>query len=394
MIHLAMEDKGSGSKSSVEKIRVCLFSTVQTSGDVRLFHREAKSLARAGFDVHVVVPSDFSGTKDGVHFHAIRRAKNRFWRMLLMPWVAMWVALKTKSSIYHYHDPELIFVGAVMRWVLFKKVIFDMRESAFRLILGKEYLPKWSRKTLSFCYRVIEKVCLKGIAIVLANESIAEEYKQCYLVRNFPEVDEDIMANAMDMVERLKLPLLVYVGGVWESRGALLYVELAKRLSERGHSFRMMIIGPYEEQFGRELKAKVSELNLQDAVTVTGLLDYREAMKLTSRAAIGLSMSGPKVAPNRAICLAGKIIEYMMCGTPVLASNFEHWRSYVEGERTGMMADPANIDEIVEVCEKMLSNPSELAAMGKRGMEAVRTKYNWNVEFKVLLKCYEKLQKG
>jgi glycosyltransferase involved in cell wall biosynthesis len=83
----------------------------------------------------------------------------------------------------------------------------------------------------------------------------------------------------------------------------------------------------------------------------------------------------------------------MMCGTPVLCSNFDHWRPYVEGERTGMMADPNNIDEVVKVCEQMLGDPDELVAMGKRGIEAVRTKYNWDTEFRVLRQCYEDLLK-
>jgi len=55
--------------------------------------------------------------------------------------------------------------------------------------------------------------------------------------------------------------------------------------------------------------------------------------------------------------------------------------------------DPGNMDEIINVCEQMLSNPDELAAMGKRGMEVVRTKYNWDMEFNELLRCYDDLLK-
>jgi glycosyltransferase involved in cell wall biosynthesis len=56
-----------------------------------------------------------------------------------------------------------------------------------------------------------------------------------------------------------------------------------------------------------------------------------------------------------------------------------------------MMVDPNNIDEVVKVCEQMLSDPDELAAMGKRGIEAVRSKYNWSSEFQELLRCYRDL---
>lgn len=378
--------------SNFEKIRVCIFTTVHLPDDVRVFHRECKSLVNAGYDVHLVVPCEKSQSKDGVQIHAIRRVKSRLVRMTVMTWVAMYEALRTKATIYHFHPPEMLFVGFLMRWVFFKKVVFDMRESISRQIMAKEYLPKWSRKIASLCYRVIENICLKGIAVIVANDRSIEENEPCYLVRNFPDIDEDLMAEAVEMNKRLQQPMLVYLGGVWENRGAFIYIDLAHGLAERGHDFRMMIIGPHEEQFGQKLNARIREVGLQDKVLVPGLMDYREAMKIVSRAAIGLALLKP--TPNHLFCLAGKMIEYMMCGTPVLCSNFDHWRPYIEGEHTGMMADPDNMDEIIDVCEKMLNNPDELAAMGRRGMEAVRTKYNWEVEFKVLLQCYDDLLKS
>jgi len=373
------------------KIKVCFFTTVQQPNNVRLFHRECRSLVKAGFDVHLVVPCESSQLKEGVQIHAIRRSRNRFLRMTLMPWIAMRKALRTNAQIYHFHDPELLIIGFLMRWVFFKKVVFDMRESTARQLKSKGYLPHWSRSMISFCYRIIETISLKGIALIVANDRSTEEYKNCYLVRNFPETDKRLMANALDMKKRLEKPLLVYVGGVWKSRGALLYIELARQLVEKGNNFHLMIIGQYEEQFGQKLKAKIRNLNLQDKITLTGFIDYQDAMKLVSQAVIGLAILEP--TPNYTFCLAGKMLEYMMCGTPVLCSNFEHWRPYIEGEKTGIMVDPDNMEQIVSACQNMLDNPDELAAMSKRSMKAVRSKYNWEKEFKNLLKCYDDLLK-
>lgn len=371
------------------KVRICHISTVHPITDVRIFHRECCSLVKAGYEVHLVIPCEKSEIKDGVQFHAIRRAKTRIVRMFLMPFVAAYKALRTKSSIYHFHDPELLPVGFLMRWLLRKKVVFDMRESTARQLKAKEYLPFCIRSTISFCYMVLESACLKGIALVVANDRSTEEYKNCYLVRNFPEIDESIMSNAMDMSKWLEKPLLIYVGAVSIARGALLYVELAHHLVKHGYDFEMMIIGPDHTNCSPTLHSKIKELSLEDRVQITGRMDYNDAMKLVSRAAIGLAILKP--IPNYLFCLAGKMVEYMMCGTPVLCSNFDHWRPYVEDERTGMVADPNNVDEVVKVCEQMLSDPNELTAMSKRGIEAVRKKYNWDSEFKVMLQCYEDL---
>jgi glycosyltransferase involved in cell wall biosynthesis len=374
-------------KQQQARVCVCHISTVHMPTDVRIFYRECLSLVKTGYEVHLVIPCEQSCIQNGVYIHRIRRVKHRLFRMLFMPWAAIRKALQTKASLYHYHDPELHFIGFVLRRILGKKVVFDMRESTARQIIAKEWLPNWSRKFVSLLYRAIEKVFLNGIVIIVANDKSVEEYEPCYLVRNFPEIDEELMANAISMDKRLEHPLLIYVGGVWKSRGAFTYVDLAKAMRDQGHDINMMIIGPLREEFAQELQARINELHLQDTVTVTGYMDYPEAMKFVSRAAIGLAILKP--TPNHSFCLAGKIIEYMMCGTPVLCSRFDHWRPYVEGERTCIMVDPNNMDEIIEACEKMLSNSSELSAMGKRGMQAVCTKYNWNTEFKVLLRCYD-----
>ncbi|MFA5293122.1 MAG: glycosyltransferase [Phycisphaerae bacterium] len=374
--------------NSNKKIKVCLFSTVQGPDNVRLYHREAKSLVKEGFEVHAVLPCDESFEKGGVYFHKVHKPNNRFIRIIFMPWKTMITALRTRADIYHFHDPELLMAGFLLRWILGKKVVFDMRESTSRQILGKEYLPKWTRKIVSCCYKIIEKICLTGIRLIVANDRSVNEYHKCYLVRNFPQIDENIISNAMDMSQRFKSPLLVYVGTVSKTRGAFTYLVMAQKLIERGHRFKIMIIGgAYDESFIVQLKDEVKQMNLQDTVSVTGFMDYQQAMGITSKAVIGLSILDP--IPNYTFCLAGKMVEYMMCGTPILSSNFEHWAPYVEGEKTGKMVDPFNIDQIVNVCEQMLNNPQELENMGRRGIEAVKNKYNWDMEFKVLLKCYQ-----
>ena len=105
-----------------------------------------------------------------------------------------------------------------------------------------------------------------------------------------------------------------------------------------------------------------------------GQLSHNEAVSLVTQASIGLCLLLP--TPNYTLALATKILEYMMLGTPVLASDFDCWREFVEGTKSGKMVDPCNIEQVVRVCEEMLADPNELAAMGRRGMAAVHDKYN------------------
>lgn len=51
-------------------IKVCHITSVHPQYDVRIFEKECVSLARAGYDTHLVQQGD-SGTKNGVIIHGI-----------------------------------------------------------------------------------------------------------------------------------------------------------------------------------------------------------------------------------------------------------------------------------------------------------------------------------
>jgi len=122
---------------------------------------------------------------------------------------------------------------------------------------------------------------------------------------------------------------------------------------------------------------------------MSGRLNFEEAMAHVAAATIGLCLLLPM--PDHKLLLSTKLLEYMMVGTPVLASAFDAWRSYVEGEGAGLMADPLDLSQVVVTCERMLDDPAGLDAMGRRGAEAVRSRYNWASEFKELERCYREL---
>ncbi|MCF7955127.1 MAG: glycosyltransferase family 4 protein [Phycisphaerae bacterium] len=372
---------------------VCHITTIHSLNDTRVFYRQCRSLVDAGYDVHLVIPCDADAVKDGVHIHRCPRFRNRLLHMLTAPWLAMRLALKTHAGIYHYHDPELIFMGFVLKWIFQKKVVFDIHESIPRQLLSKQWLPKWLRKPIAFLYKITEWIFIRGQVIVLASEHSVPDYNEsAYLVKNYPHYDKEFL----DSIEAenntstsQNVPILIYVGSVAIERGADIYIELAGRLHAQGVEFHMQLVGRDSYNCAEKLKQRAQQLNISNKVSFIGQVDHKEAMRLVSKASIGLCLLRPY--PNYLKSLATKILEYMMGQTAVLSSDFDCWRRYVEGEKSGMMVDPENLDQVTDTCLKMLSDPQQLEQMGKRGREAVREKYNWNTEFNELLKCYDDL---
>ncbi|MFC1783630.1 hypothetical protein ACFL02_08600, partial [Planctomycetota bacterium] len=289
-------------------IRVCHISTVHPLEDVRVFYRECVWLARQGYMINLVIPTNKSGFVNGVHVIPLKKAGNRISRMIFMPWTAMYKALKTKSDIYHYHDPELLFMGFILRWVLGKKVVYDIHESVARQILSKGWIPKSARRLFSLVYSLMEKIFTAGQQLIVANEGVVSDYKRkVYLLRNYPILEQRIQDLHRPIADRGNPPLLVYVGGIWKNRGGLTYIELARTLKGKGIDFRMVLIGPYSPKFGEELKAKINQNNLSEEVELKGRLDYYTAVEYVADASIGLCLLKP--VPNYTTCLATKIIE-------------------------------------------------------------------------------------
>lgn len=368
--------------------RVCHISTVHIQTDVRIFVRECGSLAAAGYEVHLVIDAPEEKVINGIHVHPIPRFRSRIARMVVAPWLALRAALQTKSHIYHYHDPELIWLGFVLRWVLQKNVVFDIHESVYRQVSSKKYLPGPLGPLAGTAYRLLERLLTFGQTKIVANAGSVGDYTNPVLVQNYPRPFE--IESASTRFEQDAVPLLVYVGAVHELRGSMQYLELARRLAESGRKFEMQIIGRTGTiDLESRMRQKIKQYGLEDCVTIAGRQDWQVAMQTISEATIGLCLLRP--VPNYTTCLATKIIEYMMLGTPVLASDFDCWRPYVEGERVGRMVDPLNVDAIYQTCIEMLDDVEELKAMSQRGPVAVREKYTWDQEFQKLDECYQKI---
>ena len=369
------------------KPKVCHISTVHSLSDNRIFHKECKSLVAAGFNVSLVITHNKHETIDGVKIIPLKEHKGRLARMTLGTLQALRLALKQKADIYHYHDPELMLAGFILRWFFFKKVVFDIHESIRRQILYKGWIPKPLRPILSFVYRIMEKVLTVGQRLIIVIGHYADDYghKAC-VIHNYPRLTNEF-AQA---VSKADPPLLIYVGDVSEIRGATTYIDMAAVLKKEGYRFQLKIIGHYYDQDYLDfLNEKIAQNGLSECVNLAGKMDNPQAMEQVAKASIGLCLLHP--VPNYKVSLSTKILEYMMFGVPVVCSDFECWRRYVADEGSGMMVDPLDLTQVVKACKAILDDPEKAAQMGRAGRLAILHKYNWDSEFQKLLTCYQSM---
>lgn len=364
-------------------VRVAMLSSVHPPMDVRIFLKEARTLAAAGYDVTYVVPHDRDEQVDGVRLRAFPRARHRLFRMLASPPRMLREALRVQADVYHFHDPELIPVGLALK-MLGKRVVYDAHEDVAKSILGKSYLAGWLRRPLAATVNLLEKGASRAFdLVVVAAGGIQTSFRghaHTLLIRNYPI--QESHASLEPAVRDDGRFVVAYAGGLTAERGAVEMVEAIARVPARFEP-RLVICGKY---WPARLEERVRSMPGFERVDYRGWLSPGRVAAELHRADVGLVCFLPE--PNHVEAGPNKLFEYMAAGLPVIASAFPAWREIVEGGDCGLCVNPADPDAIAAAMVQLAEQPQRRAEMGRNGRRLVRERYNWGVEGRRLIDAY------
>lgn len=323
---------------------------------------------------------------NGVSVHDIGRPTGgRIGRALIGAWRAFRAVRRLGPRVVHFHDPELIPVGMMLR-LFGHHVVYDVHEDVPRQILTKHWIPALVRRPASWMMSFMEWFGARVFsAIVTATPKIAERFPvhKTVVVQNFPIREELVVPDALPYANRP--PVFVYVGGITPLRGAREMVE-AIGLVPKDYGARLRLAGSFTPE---GLKSKLMALDGWARTDFLGWATRPQVATLLGSARAGLVLFHP--APNHIDAQPNKMFEYMAAGLPVIASDFPLWREIVEGAGCGLLVNPQDPKDIADAMQWMLDHPDEAAAMGLRGREAVKQKYNWEREALKLVDLYRRL---
>ena len=368
--------------------RAVHLTSVHPRFDGRIFHKECRSLAMAGYDVIFIAPSTESDTnRDGVKICGVTPPRNRRERMTRTLWGVYRAAVRANGEIYHFHDPELMPVGLLLR-ARGKRVIYDVHEDYATDMKDRLWLPSLMRAPAAVAFRVCEAAFTLAFDRVIAvTPAIAGAFPpaKTRLVQNFPWKNEFCRAGEAPYEKRE--PMAVYVGGLADQRG-MREMRQAVELAAKQLPIKLVIAGP----FNPGARAEFQHDHESRVVEYKGVLDRRQITELLARARVGLAVFHP--TPNYANSQPHKLFEYMAAGLPVVASNFPHWQKLIGSPRCGLLVDALNPVAIAEALVWLFRHPAEAAEMGRNGRRAVAEKFNWERESECLIATYVELQSG
>lgn len=369
----------------MSKTSVCHISTVHSVNDSRIFFKECETLAKSGFEVNLVINAERSTIINGINIIALPVRRSRISRVFFLSFIAFFKALKTNSTIYHFHDPELIFIGFLLK-LLGKKVIYDVHEDLREDILLKQWLGgRLTTKAFAHVASFAEKMANSFFdAIVVTTPKIYSHFNpyKTILLRNFVKLSSFTDSQCQGKInKKTTKKILVYVGLLARIRGIKEMIEAIERVEEESE---LWLIGRWEnEQFKNECDA----LPGSKRVRYVGYVKHDKVPFYLREADVGMVTLHPTSTFLESYPI--KVFEYMSSALPVIMSNFPLWIELFED--AAVFVNPNNVDDIAAKIDYLLSEEKTRKNLAQKGENLVLTKYNWEMESEKLITLYNVL---
>ncbi len=168
-------------------------------------------------------------------------------------------------------------------------------------------------------------------------------------------------------------PALVLYTRFWELDIAELAAALAA-IHLRRPDARLIVVGRGERGEERELRARAERAGFAAMLDERGWLDPAQIPATLAEAGIALAPARDTLI-NRARCSA-KLLELLGTGLAVVASDVGEARTFIEHERSGLLAPPGNPGALAAAALRLLDDPA-LRARLAAGARQAAAHYAW-----------------
>ena len=164
--------------------------------------------------------------------------------------------------------------------------------------------------------------------------------------------------------------VVLFVGTLFDFSGLDLYLEQFPQVVKELPRARLLIVGG--GALLERLKRRASELGLLKNVIFTGFQPFNLMPQFISMANICINPFRLTGATREII--PGKILQYLACGKPVLATPLPGMTSQIKSIEDGLIY--ATINEFASETIRLLNDQSFVSELGKRGFEYVEQNHN------------------
>jgi glycosyltransferase involved in cell wall biosynthesis len=332
----------------------------------------SNKLAENGHSVHVIAVAP----RKHVEYHVrilFNQSLIRLWRRPLNSLVYIIKVFllaylqRREFDVIQIHIANIAMIPAFMlSKISGKPYVVTCHGSEIRLLRKKTLVKLWQKILL-----------LKASHVVAVSNEIRDLLIQEY---GLSSRNITLVPNGYDeeFVERLrartsngvcgKVPSLVFVGNLREVKDPLNLIEAFKIVSKRTENVHLHIVG--DGDLRPAVERKIESYNLQDRVTLHGMLYHKKALEVLASSEIYVSTSVNEGLPT-------SLIEAMALGKAVVATSVGGVPEIVIDGVNGLLTPPRLPERTAQCVEKLLNDSALAERLRKAAVETVRN-YSWS----------------
>ncbi len=214
------------------------------------------------------------------------------------------------------------------------------------------------------------------------NNSIINVAPSAYLKFSFDKKDyktilipNNIEIDKYSFKERKKIkPTILFVRSFAKIYNPIMAIHVLDGLTKVYKDAKLCMVGPDKDGSLLQVKKKAKELNLEDNVEFTGVLDKLEWHKKSEEYDIFINTTNVDNTPV-------SLIEAMALGLPIVSTNVGGIPYLISNEKEGMLIDKGNVDQMILAISSLIEgNHQDLAKNARKkaeqfGWEVVKNKW-------------------
>ena len=374
-------------------LSICFLSSMHPPFDKRVFEKEARSLAVAGFSVTHIAPGDGAElVANGVRIVTYPGRKGLFGRILQLRLLYK-IAVSVDADVYHCNEIDSWLVGLALKAFHGSKCVVDIHE---------HYPEEFAETRFPIFLRSIVR-CLVASGmwvfsqftdrVVVAKSSLLHDFEylpedKLVLVQNFSPLrnfSEDDQVEIKDKLPSQEFRM-IHLGLFGVARGWLQLLKAMTILDDK--DIKLLIVGETGDGSDKALREECTARGLDESIEMIDWLPINEAMKLVKNSHLGLILFQPGYY-NHVHALPHKLFDYMGAAVPVVVPQIAvEVVDIVAKSDCGLCIDTGSPEAIAAAIKEAKENTIVMVKKGKNGREAVFNEFNWEHEEARLIQVY------
>lgn len=375
---------------------------------------EAKALIQRGFEVYLY-HIDYNyrpASEQYEEIRIIRKAGSRllykfsalaytfpFFRWMVEGSIRDFIR-EVKPDVLHVHDMVIAEAVFSANKAFQLPIILDLHENRPEIMeLYKHInqwpgkwlirLNRWRRKQKELMHQADHVILVTEEARQRAAKSDGVPLEKTTSVPNvvrLGQFDTTSFDPAISQITEGKFTLL-YIGDTSVRRGTMTALTAVDILKNQIPELQLLLVGNSSQD--HLLYDFVEKRKLEKMVRFEG---WQEPDKIPAYINVSSVCLSPLLRNiHHDTTYANKLFQYMACGKPVAASDCPAQAAVIKKERCGLIHKADDPEDLARVILELYQMPEKRAALGGKGAEAVRQRWNWEVAEKKILSVYENI---